>query len=224
MDLPEKLRPGTKSGGASSHAFLGEDFYLGANFSNFERAVEWARSGNFPLVWANPVKFIRSPERLILLRAITQKIPYPPEKDRMADTTALFGPDQEALALKKFGPAAQEAFRRTSQIAEKCRFGFEDIVPPLPPDLFPTTLRDLVMDRLRNAGNLSWRERERARYELEVIEKSGFAPYFLIVHDVIEFARRRRILHNLKGSGASSYLAYLLGISHVSPMEFRPLL
>jgi DNA-directed DNA polymerase III PolC len=198
----------------------GGDFYLGGDFSNFERAAEWARAGDFPLVWANPVKFIRTPERLILLHAITQKIPYPPEKDKLAEKTVLFGPDQETLALKKFGPAAREAFLRTSEVAEKCRFTFEDIVPPLPPDLFPTTLGGLVMERLRNAKDLSWRERQRARRELEVIERSGFAPYFLIVYDVIEFARKHRILHNLKGSGASSYLAYLLGISHVSPIEF----
>jgi DNA-directed DNA polymerase III PolC len=56
--------------------------------------------------------------------------------------------------------------------------------------------------------------------ELDVVEQSGFAPYFLVVHDVVEFARRNGILHNLKGSGASSYLAYLLGISRVNPVEF----
>jgi DNA-directed DNA polymerase III PolC len=213
VDLASGLKPFAGDGSR-------EDFYLGCDFSNFERVTEWACAYNFPLVWVNPVKFIRSPERLILLHAITQKVPYPPEKDRMAEKMALFGPDQETLALKKFGSAAQEAFRRTSEVAEKCRFTFEGIMPPLPPDLFPTTLRDLVMERLRSAKDLSWRERQRARRELEVIEKSGFAPYFLIVHDVIEFSRRHRILHNLKGSGASSYLAYLLGISHVSPIEF----
>jgi DNA-directed DNA polymerase III PolC len=206
--------------GLDLDSFSDGDFYLGCDFANFQKTIEWARAYNLPLVWANPIKFIQSPERLILLQAITKKVPYPPEKDKLAEKTALFGPDQETLALKKCGSAAQEAFRRTSEVAEKCRFVFEGIVPPLPPDLFPTTLRDLVMERLRSAKELSWRERQRARRELEVIEKSGFAPYFLIVHDVIEFSRRHRILHNLKGSGASSYLAYLLGISHVSPIEF----
>jgi DNA-directed DNA polymerase III PolC len=200
--------------------FLGEDFYVGCDFSNFKKAGEWARACNLPLVWANPLKFITSPERLILLHAITKKVPYPPEKDRLAEKTQLFGPDQEAIAIRKLGPAAKEAFQQTFEVAEKCRFTFEDIVPPLPTDLFPTPLRGLVLERLRSARSLSWRERQRARRELEVIEKSGFAPYFLIVHDVVEFSRRHRILHNLKGSGASSFLAYLLGISHVNPVEF----
>jgi error-prone DNA polymerase len=197
-----------------------DSFYLGCDFSNFTKVMEWSRAYGLPLVWVNPLKFIMSPERLILLHAITRKLPFPPERQKLADKVKLFGPDQEAFALKKLGSAVKEAFQRTFEVAEKCRFTFEQIVPPLPSDLFPTTLRELVLERLRSARNLSWRERQRARRELEVIEKSGFAPYFLIVHDVIDFARRRRIFHNLKGSGASSFLAYLLGISHVNPIEF----
>jgi DNA polymerase III alpha subunit len=197
-----------------------EDLYLGGDFFNFGRVAEWARTHRLPVVWANPLKFVANPDRLALLRAITKKVPYPPEKDKLAGTIGFFGPDQEALALRKIGPAARKACQRTYDIAEKCRFAFEDIVPPLPPDIFPQTLRELVMERLRGASHLSWRERQQARRELDVIEASGFAPYFLIVHDVIEFARRRGILHNLKGSGASSFLAYLLGVSHVSPIEF----
>jgi len=165
---------------AENHSIKGADgfgdFYLGCDFANFQQTVEWARACNLPLVWANPIKFIRTPERLILLRAITQKVPYPPEKDRLAEEMPLFGPDQETLALKKFGASAREAFLRTFEVADKCHFTFEDIVPPLPPDLFPTTLGELVMERLRSAKELSWRERQRARHELEVIEKSGFAP------------------------------------------------
>jgi len=198
----------------------GEDFYLGGDFFNFERVLSWAAQHNVPLVWANSLKFIKNPERLILLHSIQKKIPFPPERDRLKHRMKIFGPDQEALALKKFGSRAKAFFTKTLEVAEKCQFSFESIVPSLPEDLFPTTLRNVVMDRLRTMKNLSWRERQRARRELDVVEQSGFAPYFLVVHDVVEFAQRREILHNLKGSGASSFLAYLLGISRVSPIEF----
>ncbi|MGD8538857.1 MAG: DNA polymerase III subunit alpha [Candidatus Aminicenantes bacterium] len=199
---------------------IGEDFYIGGDFSNHERVRSWESQHSVPVVWANPLKFIKNPERLILLHSIQKKIPFPPERDRLKHRMKFFGPDQEALALKKFGAKAGTFFAKTLEVAEKCRFSFEDIVPSLPGDLFPTTLRDVVMDRLRTKKNLSWRERQRARRELDVVEQSGFAPYFLVVHDVVEFARDRGILHNLKGSGASSFLAYLLGISRVSPIEF----
>jgi len=196
------------------------DIYIGADFFNMERARSLARSLALPLVWANPLKYVRSPERLVLLHAFDKKIPYPPAWDRLRRTVRLFGPDQEVAALRKFGAEVGEAFRRTFEVAEKARFEFAAVVPPLPADIFPVTLRDEVRSRLRAAKDLSWAERERAKRELLVIEKSGFAPYFLIVHDVVGFARRNGILHNLKGSGASSFLAWLLGLSHVSPAAF----
>ncbi|UCC38642.1 MAG: DNA polymerase III subunit alpha [Candidatus Aminicenantes bacterium] len=197
-----------------------EDFYLGGNFFNLKRTLALAQNSDLPLVWANPLKFIKNPERLILLHSIQKKIPFPPERDKLKGRMKLFGPDQELLALKKFGSEVKTLFKNTFEVAEKCRFSFEEIVPPLPEDIFPTTLRDVVMGKLRSLKNLSWRERQRAKKELAVVEKSGFAPYFLVVHDVVEFARRRGILHNLKGSGASSFLAYLLGISRINPIEY----
>jgi error-prone DNA polymerase len=220
-DLGEKVDPG--------------DLYLGADFANFTRVMEMPGeegaagleerqrrnpAAGLPVVWANPLKYLASPERLVLLHAIEKKVPYPPERDRLLGKVRLFGPDQEAIALRRFGAAAKEAFAGTFEVAEKCAFAFEDIVPNLPADLFPRTLREVVMARLTAARSLSWKERQRARRELTVVENSGFGPYFLAVHDIVEFARRRGILHNLRGSGASSFLAHLLGVSHVSPMEF----
>jgi DNA polymerase-3 subunit alpha/error-prone DNA polymerase len=216
-ELLEKIPPG--------------DLYLGADFANFQMmgtCSNFAEIGacppgsikNLPVVWANPLKYLTSPERLILLRAIEEKIPYPPERDRLLAGVKIFGPDQEALALRRFGDAARDAFARTFEVAGKCDFAFDDIVPTLPADLFPRTLRDVVMECLTAARNLTWRERQRASRELDVVEGAGFGPYFLVVHDVVEFARRRGILHNLRGSGASSFLAWLLGVSHVNPMEF----
>jgi DNA polymerase-3 subunit alpha/error-prone DNA polymerase len=197
-----------------------QDLYIGADFFNLPKAREWAEKYDFPLVWANPLKFIKNPEKLILLHAIQKKIPFPPEWEKWKDRVRLFGPGQERFALKKFGPEIKPLFERTFEVAEKCTFPFADIVPPLPDDLFSTPLREVVMEKVRRTKNLSWRERQRIQMELSVVELSGFAPYFLVVYDVVQFARRKGILHNLKGSGASSYLAYLLGISHISPITF----
>jgi len=197
-----------------------ENLYLGADFFNFPQVCQWAETHGVPMIWANPLKFITNPDRLILLHAIDKKMPYPPERARLKNRARLYGPDQESLAVKKFGQEVLGAFDEAVRLAEDCRFEFAGIVPPLPGDLFSTTLREEVVLRLRTAKGLSWEERQRAKRELAIVEKSGFAPYFLVVHDVVEFARRNGILHNLKGSGASSYLAFLLGISHISPIAF----
>ncbi len=190
---------------------------VGADWALFGRARELARTNGLPLVWANPLKYVRSPERLVLLRTIERKIPYPPEWARLGRSLGRFGPDQEALALRRLGPAAAEAFRATQELAGRCSFDFSGVVPPLPSGLFPAGLREVVLSLLHSRRDLGWGERERALRELAVIEGSGFAPYFQIVHDVVAFARRNGILHNLKGSGASSYLGWLLGLSHVNP-------
>jgi len=196
------------------------DFYVGADVFNFPRAEAFARTRGLPLVWTNPLKFVVCPERLVLVHALEKKVPFPPEWEKLRRRVTLFGPDGGAAALRKFGDSAAGAFRRTFEVAEKCGFAFAGVVPPLPSDIFPVTLRDEVMSRLRDRKDLGWDARQRAKRELAVIEKSGFAPYFLIVHDIVEFARRNGILHNLKGSGASSFLAYLLGLSHVDPIAF----
>src|SRR4030042_2659305 len=78
IDLPQGLRLFKKNGVPDSDAFRGEDFYLGCDFPNVQKTIEWAHTYSLPLVWANPVKFIRSPERLALPRATPQKNPHPP--------------------------------------------------------------------------------------------------------------------------------------------------
>jgi len=208
-DLPEDLPVDRK-----------HDFFLGADFFNYRKCREAAQVYDVPVVWAAPVKFVRNPERLILLHAVEKKIPFPPERDRLRNRMRFFGPDQESLAVKKFGSEVKAFFRTAREVAESCRFTFSDVVPSLPDDLFPATLRDVVRKTLRGAGNLSWQERQRTQKELRVVEQSGFAPYFLVVHDVVRYARRNGIYYNLKGSGASSFLAYLLGVSHVNPITF----
>ncbi|MBN1273484.1 MAG: DNA polymerase III subunit alpha [Candidatus Aminicenantes bacterium] len=200
--------------------FRKADVHIGVDFFNFSRALSLARSTGFPAVWASALKYIRHPERLILLHSINKKIPFPPERRKLWGKIKYFGPGQADAARKKFGSAAERLFKNTFALAEECRFSFEGIVPSLPENLFSGTFRGLVLEKLRKAKNLTWKERQRALTELDVIEKSGFAPYFMIVHDIVRFARSRGILHNLKGSGASSFVAYLLGISHVNPITF----
>ncbi len=62
--------------------------------------------------------------------------------------------------------------------------------------------------------------KERMNYELEVIKKTGFADYFLIIQDFINFAREKGILTNTRGSAAGSFVAYVLGITNVDPLKY----
>ena len=56
--------------------------------------------------------------------------------------------------------------------------------------------------------------------ELALIQRMGFAEYFLVVWDIVQYARGRGVPVAGRGSGASSIVAYLVGITNVCPLEF----
>ena len=62
---------------------------------------------------------------------------------------------------------------------------------------------------------------ERLKYELNVIDQLGFPEYFLVVGDIIRYARSRDIPVVGRGSGASSIVAYSLGITNVDPVKYN---
>ena len=62
---------------------------------------------------------------------------------------------------------------------------------------------------------------ERLQYELSVIEKMGYADYFLIVYDFVKYAKTHDILVGPgRGSAAGSLVAYCLGITDVDPLAY----
>src|SRR3989339_126928 len=62
---------------------------------------------------------------------------------------------------------------------------------------------------------------ERLHYELSVIEKMGYADYFLIVYDFVKYAKTHDILVGPgRGSAAGSLVAYCLGITDVDPLQY----
>ncbi len=61
----------------------------------------------------------------------------------------------------------------------------------------------------------------RADYELEVIRNKGYAPYFLVVSDLLRHAHEVGILTTTRGSAAGSLVSYLTGITNVDPFYFN---
>ena len=80
-------------------------------------------------------------------------------------------------------------------------------------------LRRLAQEGLewRYPDGASDRVRKLMAHELELIGKLGYAPYFLTVRDVVQFARARGILCQGRGSAANSVVCYCLGVTSVSP-------
>ncbi len=62
---------------------------------------------------------------------------------------------------------------------------------------------------------------ERVEYELEIIKNKGYSPYFLVVSDLLRYARENNIISTTRGSAAGSFVSYLNFITTVDPIHFK---
>ena len=83
-------------------------------------------------------------------------------------------------------------------------------------------LRKLTDEGLvRRYGTVTKRERDRADYELDVICRMGYAEYYLIVWDFINWSKDQGIpVGPGRGSGVGSIVAYSIGITDVEPLQY----
>src|SRR5207247_10942247 len=73
----------------------------------------------------------------------------------------------------------------------------------------------------RRVSTVTDEYQERLRYELRVIEQTGFAQYILIVWDIFRYARERGVICGPRGSAAGALVLYVLDISDVDPVAMR---
>ncbi|MCH7885957.1 MAG: DNA polymerase III subunit alpha [Planctomycetes bacterium] len=82
-------------------------------------------------------------------------------------------------------------------------------------------LRQLVYQGAKKRyENITPELRKRIDYELDIITRKGFASYFLIVWDCVDYARRKGIPVGARGSGCSAVVAHCLGISAPDPIRY----
>jgi error-prone DNA polymerase len=123
-----------------------------------------------------------------------------------------------------------EAITNTRRLSERIGFTLENLDYRFPdfPDgrgnPLSVTEQTTLLRRLayagasRRYGVCSPQVRRQLEHELALIHKLGFPGYFLIVHDLVEFARGRGILCQGRGSAANSVVCYALGITAVDPV------
>ena len=121
-----------------------------------------------------------------------------------------------------------EAVGRSQEIADSVNIEldftkrhFPVFVPPLgkKPEAY---LRELCHSGLisRYGENPSKIITDRMDHELAIIERMGFASYFLVVWDFVRFATEKGIPSNARGSACGALVSYVLGLSHVCPLEY----
>ena len=120
------------------------------------------------------------------------------------------------------------AVERSVELATELGFPLRQAKPnlpqqPVPPGHTPMSwLRELVWAAVpRKYPDASDDDRARIARELDVIELKDFPGYFLIVHEIVQFARARGILCQGRGSAANSAVCYLLDITAVDSIGYQ---
>ena len=181
-----------------------------------------------PLVVTHPVYYLR-PEQAALqrtlaaMRLICPLDRLPPEA--AAPAGAWFTGAREMETRFAHYPVALAA---TGEIAARCKFDLPLGVAhmpsvPLPPGRSAAqVLRAKAEAGARRIyGRITPTLRERLDHELEVISRMGFEPIFLIVEELLNFARATDVPFSSRGSAASSLVAHCLGITGPDPLRLN---
>jgi error-prone DNA polymerase len=130
-----------------------------------------------------------------------------------------------AAQMKALFQDIPDALTNTARIAERLEFTLQDLGYAFPEFKVPegetmdSQLRKLTyFGAQQRYGSIAGPVREQLEKELALITKLGFSGYFLIVWDIVNFAREEGILVQGRGSAANSAVCYSLGITAVDPV------
>ena len=123
--------------------------------------------------------------------------------------------------------AFPDAIRATADIAERCTFSLRELSYQYPDEIVMTgrtpqeALERLTRDALaaRFPDGVPKNYADLLEHELRLVGQLGYAPYFLTVNSIVQFARSQKILCQGRGSAANSMICYVLGITSIDPIE-----
>jgi len=183
---------------------------------------------DIPLVATNDVHYILKEEAKyqdLLMCIGTNTTVLDEKRKKMADDGFyLKSPDEMADMFKDI----PQAIENTAKIADMCDLELEFGRLHLPEIEIPEVMTPFqyLEDLCRRALPKFYPEptpeiEERLKYELDVIQTTQFARYFLVVWDIVKFARENGILVNVRGSAASSIVLRCLEINDIDPIQHK---
>ena len=210
---------------------FGEDFYLEVqpHAPHLHPLLsELSKKLNIPLVATQDVHYVLKDDKTaheILLAVQTSSRVDDEDRLSLKNYDLSLRSPEEMIELFKHLP---EAVENTVRIAEKCDLEIDLKQTHLPKFPLPEGvsameyLKKLIEERLPGRFPESTEEvNERIRHELGVIEKTGFADYFLIVADFVNWAKLHGIVVGPgRGSAAGSIVSYILGITNIDPLKY----
>jgi DNA polymerase III subunit alpha len=191
--------------------------------------IKISQKHNIPLVATNDNHYVNkddAPIQDILLCIQTNRKVNETNRMNMMDFELyLKSPEEMAEHFKN----VPEAISNTQKIVDECNLKIKLGETQLPhfdvPESYTaeTYLRKLTEEGLakRFGENITQEHLDRMEYELGVIQKTGFASYFLIVQDFVNWAKNQGIVVGPgRGSAAGSFVSYLLNITNIDPIKY----
>ena len=203
-----------------------QNHYIDKELQAYPVMVELAKEFNFPLVGTNDCHYLHKSDHEmhdVLLCIQTKKTVNDQERPRFDNHFYFKNVDEMREALRDYPP---EAITNTLEIANRCNLRLDYRQDSMPKYEIPeghthdSYLRELCYQGLRKKyGELSEPIRQRIDYELDIIKQLGYANYFLIVEDYVNYAHKQGYPLSARGSAASSVVLYALDVIDFNPMD-----
>jgi error-prone DNA polymerase len=202
------------------HLWRGEDRLLAA-------AARLAHELDFPLLATNGVCYARPAERQVLdVFTCVRHHTHLDAAGRLLGRNSARCLKSSAQMQRLCADLPPEAIANTVRLAERLEFSLEDLGYQFPVYKVPagetmeSFLRRVTLEGAR--GRYGQRLKRpvllQLKRELDLINKLGFAGYFLIVWDLVNFCRQTNVMVQGRGSAANSAVCYSLGITACDPI------
>jgi len=191
--------------------------------------IRLSKELGIPIIATNDAHYIRKEDATAqdaLICIATGKNVNDIERMRFIDTPSFYitSPDEMAEIFSD----VPESLENTYKVARKCNLTISTLGKwYFPKFSLPKKksneeyLRELVYKRLPDEIEKVDKDvKKRIEYELNIIIKKGYASYFLIVTDMVNWANNEGIITNTRGSAAGSLVSYVLGITTVNPLTY----
>ena len=205
-----------------------QNHYIDKELDAYPIMVQLAKEFNLPIVGTNDCHYLRKSDHGmhdVLLCIQTKRTVNDQDRLRFDNHFYFKSADEMREALKEYPP---EAISNTLEIANRCSLKLDYGKSVMPEYEVPeghtndSYLKELCYQGLqeRYNGELSEPVRERLDYELDVISKTDYSGYFLIVWDYVKYAHKQGYPLSARGSAASSLVLYALDVITFNPMDY----
>ena len=193
--------------------------------------LEYSQNFTIPIIGSNNIKYENANDYNAhdALLCIAQKLTINQTNRKVSNSEIYFKTSEQMINI--FGDIP-EIIENNFRIALKCNYYPKEILPKLPKFSSDQNLSESELLNLKSKEGLLLRlqemninspsiYQERLNYELEIINDMGFAGYFLIVADFVNWAKNKEIAVGPgRGSGAGSVVAWSLSITDLDPLQY----